>query len=265
VGQALRPHLPSARFLDHAGLDVTDAAAVRAVVAGCDVVIHLAAMTHVDACETNPELARRVNDEGTSHVTAAAAAAGAKVIYTSTDYVFDGTKTGEYLETDAPRPLNVYGATKLAGERHVRKYSDNLAVRTSWVIGKGRNFVGTMLAAARQREVLTVVDDQRGRPTFASDLGPALLYLIDAGASGLLHVAGDGPPCSWADLAEAALAEVGSATKVERVTTEAYRASAAGVVAERPRNSVLCLDEARHQGVPLRNWHASLSDYLRRL
>src|SRR2546430_4767882 len=188
VGRALRSEIPDARFLSRLELDVTDPAAVQEAVDGVDVVAHLAAQTNVDECERDPDRANAVNAEGTAHVVRAAGERGARVVYVSTDYVFDGTKSGEYVEEDPPAPTNAYGLSKLAGEGHVQGGPANLIVRTSWVFGEGRNFPRTIVAAARQGGPLRVVDDQWGRPTWAQDLARSLGYLIRTEAVGVLHV-----------------------------------------------------------------------------
>ena len=166
VGLALRAHLPEAAFLARAELDVTDRAAVAEAVGAADVVVHTAAMTDVDGCEHDPERAEAVNAGGAENV----AAAGARVIHLSTDYVFSGTRRGEYAEDDPTGPLGAYGRSKLAGERAVLARPGNLVVRTSWVYGEGRNFIRSILGAERAGKALRVVDDQRGRPTWAGDL-----------------------------------------------------------------------------------------------
>ncbi len=265
VGRALRPHLPDARFLTHAELNVTNASSVRAAVEGTDAVIHLAAMTHVDDCEVEPDRAWTVNAEGTRHIVEAAEEHEARLIYLSTDYVFDGTKQGEYLEDDPPKPINVYGRTKLEGERHARAVPGCAIVRTSWVIGEGRNFVRTIVSAARDGKALRVVDDQLGRPSFADDLARAIVYVLEHGITGVLNIAGDEDPCTWADLAELALRGVGLDAAVERVDTETYGRTAGRVVAARPANSVLSLAKAHRVGVPLGNWRTSLESYLEEL
>jgi dTDP-4-dehydrorhamnose reductase len=262
IGRALRPHLPDARFLDLAELDVTEASSVGAAVEGTDVVIHLAAMTHVDDCEVEPDRAWAVNAEGTRHIAEAATERGTLLIYLSTDYVFDGTKQGEYLEDDRPKPINVYGMTKLEGERHASAVPSVAIVRTSWVIGEGHNFVRTIVSAAREGKALRVVDDQFGRPSFADDLARAIVHMLDRRIAGVVNVAGDGEPCTWADLAELALRGVGLGTAVERVDTESYERWAGRVVAPRPKNSVLALGKARLLGVPLGSWRSSLERYV---
>jgi dTDP-4-dehydrorhamnose reductase len=263
VGRALRGVIGTARFLSHDDLDVTDGEAVWRAVGEANVVVHLAAMTHVDDCERHPDLALAVNGEGTRNVAGAAAARGARVVYLSTDYVFDGTKREEYREEDPPAPINAYGRSKLEGERHVAEEPANLIVRTSWVFGEGRNFIRTIIDAARAGRPVRVVDDQTGRPTNAGDLAAALAYLIETGTSGLVQVSGDGEPGTWATVAECAIAAAGLPATVEHVDTETYRRMAGREVAPRPANSVLCLARARQLGVPLREWRGSLERYVR--
>jgi dTDP-4-dehydrorhamnose reductase len=238
---------------------------VRAAIDGTDAVIHLAAMTHVDACEVDSDRAWAVNAEGTRHIAEAARERSIPVIYLSTDYVFDGTKRGEYVEDDAPNPMSVYGRTKLEGETHVKSVPGAAVVRTSWVIGDGRNFVRTIVSAGAKGNSVRVVDDQRGRPTFADDLALAIVHILEHEITGVVNVAGDEEPCTWADLAELALRAVGLDTTVERIDTNTYEQAAGGVVAPRPQNSVLALGKARGLGVPLGNWRGSLETYVRRL
>ncbi len=248
VGLALRDRLPGAGFLTRAELDVTDAAAVRAALSGADVVVHAAAMTDVDGCERDPDRAEAVNAGGAANV----AAAGARVIHLSTDYVFSGEEGGEYAEDAATRPLGAYGRSKLRGEQAVLARPGNLVVRTSWVYGEGRNFVRSILAAERAGKHLRVVSDQRGRPTWAADLARALAHLAGRADTGVVHVTGAGEPCTWADLAELVVGH-----PVERITSAEF-----GAPAPRPRNSVLSLDRARSLGVPLADWRDSVMRYL---
>lgn len=259
LGRALRAVLPHAGFRSRSALDVTDPRALDDL-GEAGVVVHAAAMTNVDACEADPATAAAVNDRGTAAVARAAHAGGATVVYLSTDYVFAGTDP-PYAEDDPTGPVNVYGRTKLAGESHLDPARD-LTIRTSWVFGEGRNFVRTILAAARTG-IPRVVDDQVGRPTAAAMLARAVAYAIDRGLTGVLHVAGDGPPCSWAGLADAALERAGSAFRVERVDSASYAASVDHVVAPRPPDSTLDLSRARAERVPLEDWRTSLEDYLR--
>lgn len=258
VGRALRAVLPQADVRSRAELDATDADAVAAAVEGAGVVVHAAAMTNVDACEADPAAAAAVNDSGTRLVAEAAHASGARVVYLSTDYVFSGD-AAPYDEDDPTGPLNVYGRTKLAGEAHLDPARD-LVVRTSWVFGDGRNFVRTILGVAAPR----VVDDQVGRPTGAAMLARAVAWALGRpDVTGRLHVAGDGRPCSWADLADAALEAAGRDARVERVDSAAYAAGAGRVIAPRPADSTLHLARARRLGVPLEDWRKSLESYVR--
>ena len=174
VGRALRERLPSLRYLTHAELDVRDGPAVTDALRGADCVIHLAAMTHVDRCQQQPQLAWDINGHGTANV-CRAAADGARVIYVSTDYVFSGSKGDAYTEEDVPQPGNVYGETKLAGEREVLARQNSLVLRTSWVYGQGANFVRTILAAARAGAPLRVVadDGRRGGAVCRLALAPS--------------------------------------------------------------------------------------------
>jgi dTDP-4-dehydrorhamnose reductase len=248
VGLALRDHLPWAEFLTHAELDVTDADAVRDALRGADLVVHAAAMTNVDGCELDPERAEAVNAGGAANI----AAAGVRVIHLSTDYVFSGNEPGEYAENAPTGPLGAYGRSKLGGERAVLGQAGNLVVRTSWVYGEGRNFFRAILAAEAAGRDLRVVDDQRGRPTWAGDVACAIAFLVGRDDTGVVHVTGAGEPCTWADLAEIAVGH-----PVERITSEEF-----GAPAPRPRNSVLSLRRARSLGVPLADWRDSVMRYL---
>jgi len=263
VGRALRPLLPSARYATREELDVTDQGRANDAIADVDMVVHLAAMTDVDRCEREPRLAEEVNGTGSRNVAAAARSAGARVIGVSSDYVFDGTATGEYSEADQPRPLSVYGRTKLAGEQALLEASENTVIRTSWVYGDGRNFIRTILRAAAAGRALAVVDDQLGRPTAADDLARAIVHLLSIEPPRLVHVTGDGPPTSWAGVAELSLAAAGLAVPVEHVSTIEYGRRMDSTLAPRPANSLLSLDRARGLGVPLSDWRTSVSAYAR--
>lgn len=262
LGVELQTLLPEAGAWTHAELDVTDPDAVGTRLEGAEVVVHLAAFTNVDECELRPERAFSVNEQGAANVAAAAARSGGRVVYVSTDYVFDGRKEGEYLEDDGPAPVNVYGASKLAGERRVLAYPGNLVVRTSWVYGPGRNFVDSILSVARGGSTPVAVDDQVGRPTWARDLAAGLVSLIETRTNGVVHLAGDGAPGSWADVADEALAAAGLAARATRVTTETYARDSGRSLAPRPRNSALSIDKARALGVPLRPWRESVRAYV---
>ena len=251
VGRALRAELPGAHFVGRGELDVTDARAVRDLLGGADLVVNCAAMTDVDGCEAEPERAMAINGTGAENV----AKAARRVIQLSTDYVFDGSKDGEYVEQDAPNPQSAYGRSKLEGERAVLAVPGNLVLRTSWVFGEGRNFIRAVVSADRAGKTLRVVADQRGRPTWAGDIARAVAHLAATEESGVVNVAGAGDPCSWAELAELVVGH-----PVEHVTTEEW-----GAPAPRPRNSVLDLSRARTLGVPLADWRDSVTRYVEAL
>ena len=261
VGRELAGLLPGAQFHERADLDVTDETAVAAALEGAEIVVHLAALTNVDECERERDRAFNVNSRGTANVVAAVDGR-ARVVYVSTDYVFDGRDDGEYAESDRPGPLNVYGESKMEGEMLVRRHADHLVVRTSWVYGPGRNFVATILGAARAGRELRVVDDQVGRPTWARDLALGLVELIRLETTGIVHVAGDGSPCSWADLAVEALDAAEISVPVERVSTGEYARAARAPLAPRPANSALSIEAARALGVPLRDWKEAVHAYV---
>ena len=258
----MKARLPHALAPPRHELDVTTARAIADAVEKADVIVHLAAWTDVDGCESDPELARTVNVGGTRAVVTAAADRGARVIYLSTDYVFDGRSDHPYREEDAPDPISVYGRTKLEGEEIVAAHPGSLIVRASWVFGDGRNFVAAILDAAQAGRMLRVVDDQRGIPTPAPALADAIAFAIDREVEGIIHVAGDGPIVSWAELAKVALETAGERAEVAPVSTTDYVAGADKVVAPRPSFSALDTGKARSLGVPLLDWRTGLQDYI---
>lgn len=262
MGLALQRLAPSYQYFSHDELDVTDEMEVHQTLKGARTIVHLGAMTNVDSCEINPKRAHLVNAQGTGNVISIARANDARIIYVSTDYVFAGNKRTPYKEDDTPRPLNVYGKSKLLGELMVAEGAQNLVLRTSWVFGSGRNFVRTIVGAAASKREVQVVDDQIGRPTHSHDVAQAIEVALLAGITGYLHVAGDGEPCSWADLATEALAIAGISTPLRRVSSDEYETISSRRIAPRPRYSVLSIERARRAGVPLRRWQDSLKTYV---
>ena len=245
--------------LAHGDLDVTDTSAVRDALAGADLVINCAAYTDVDGAEADPAAADAVNTRGARNV----AEAAARVIYVSTDYVFDGSKPGAYVESDATGPLSEYGRSKLEGERATLTASPHsLVVRTSWLFGAaGGNFVDTMLRLAEERDELRVVDDQIGCPTFTGHLAEALVTLARGearladghSAHGVLHVAGAGS-CTWFEFARTIFESAGVEMHVEPCTTDEFPRPA-----RRPANSVL----RSERGAPeLPSWQEGLDAFL---
>ncbi|MBU1741764.1 MAG: dTDP-4-dehydrorhamnose reductase [Proteobacteria bacterium] len=245
--------------------DVTDLGACRAALGSIrpEVVINAAAYTTVDQAEAEPEAAHAVNEQGAKNLALACRDIGAGLVHLSTDYVFDGLADRPYLESDPPRPLSVYGQSKLAGERAVRKILPKaLIVRASWLFGPGKtNFVKKMLDRARAGEPLRVVNDQRGCPTFSLDLAAAIRSLIQGGHQGLFHVAGSGE-ATWFDLTRAALEAAG----LDPARVEPIKATGLDLPARRPAYSVLdCRRYEAATGRTMPPWPESLAAYVRGL
>jgi dTDP-4-dehydrorhamnose reductase len=215
-----------------------------------DLVLHAAAWTNVDGAEDHREDAFAVNALGTGNVVEL----GAPVVYFSSDYVFDGRKGEPYVESDDPRPLSVYGESKLAGERQVR---EGWIVRSSWLFGAtGHNFLRTMLRLGAERDEVAVVDDQRGSPTYVGHLAAATRKLLEL-PYGTWHVAADGD-CTWADFAEEIFRQAGLACRVRPISTSEY-----GAPAPRPAYSVLRAERPSAPRLP--HWSQGLEECLARL
>src|SRR3954449_4353069 len=240
------------------GVDVTDAGAVGAAVRESEphVVVNCAAFTDVDGAESEEAAATLVNRDGARNVAAAAAAAGASVVYPSTDYVFDGHKGEPYVESDPVGPLSAYGRSKLAGELATAEANPrHHIVRTQWLFGLGgRNFVETMLRLGAERDELTVVDDQVGCPTYTGDLAAGLVGLASGEAWGVHHVAAGGE-CSWNGFAREIFEQAGVSCRVLVGTNEEL-----GRPAPRPAHAVL---RSERPGAPiLPRWQSGLDRYL---
>ncbi|CAH1208434.1 dTDP-4-dehydrorhamnose reductase [Paenibacillus allorhizoplanae] len=227
-----------------------------------EVIIHSAAYTAVDLAESNELDAYRVNADGTRNLAIAAERIGAKFIYISTDYVFDGKASQAYRENDATNPQSVYGKSKRAGEVNVQAISSKyFIVRTSWVYGLyGNNFVKTMLQLAKTRDSIKVVDDQIGSPTYTVDLVLFLEKLLQTDHYGIYHASNSGV-CSWYDFACAIYEESRISIKVEPCKTEEFPRPA-----PRPRNSAMEHGAIRLNGFEdLRFWREGLRAFLREL
>lgn len=244
--------------LTRAQLDVTREADVVAAVRDHrpDVVVHAAAYTRVDAAESDPDTAFAVNAAGSWWVARACDLADATMVYVSSDYVFDGRLGRSYTEFDATAPLSVYGRSKDAGEQLVRStLRRHHIVRTSWVLGvHGSNFVKTMLRLGRERDEVSVVDDQIGSPTFARDLAPAIREVAVSGRYGTIHRTNSGS-CTWFELACATFEAAGLEVTCTPTDTATF-----GAPAPRPAHSVLDDGLARTAGLtPLPPWRESLA------
>ncbi|MGN7456721.1 dTDP-4-dehydrorhamnose reductase [Paenibacillus pasadenensis] len=227
-----------------------------------DVVIHCAAYTAVDQAETDRDGAYRVNAAGTRNVALAAREAGAKLIYVSTDYVFDGQAERPYEEYDLPNPKTVYGKSKLAGEQLVQSLHDRwFIVRTSWVYGKhGANFVKTMLRLGAEKDRLSIVSDQFGSPTYTKDFAALLLELARSEAYGIYHASNTGS-CSWHEFAQAIFEEAGLKAQADPCTTEEFPRPA-----PRPKFSIMDHGAIRVNGFnELPEWREALVRFLQEL
>jgi dTDP-4-dehydrorhamnose reductase len=248
----------------HAQLDITDEEAVRIAIGSAmpDVVIHAAAWTAVDACEGDVAKAMNVNGTASKYVADAAHAIGARVVYISTDYVFDGTKPTPYNEDDVPNPQSVYGASKLVGERAMG--ADDAIVRISWVCGfHGANMVKTILKLGATMPELKFVDDQIGNPTFADDGARAIVDIATSGLGGIWHVTNQGV-VSWFEFAREVLLAAGmDSQKVKPISTRDLQPPRP---AQRPANSVLHDGRLQQAGIAvLPDFREPLARLVRRL
>ena len=248
------------RALSRSELDITDGPAVAAAVAAWrpDAVINCAAWTDVDGAESHPEAAAAINVSGAENVARASVAAGAWLIHVSTDYVFPGTRSEPYVESDLVGPASAYGRTKLEGERAVAGIAGDrhTTVRTAWLFGTGGPcFPQTIARLARERDQLSVVDDQIGCPTWTGHLAPALLALAGGAIAGPVHVAATGA-CSWWEFARAIVAGAGIECEVLPCTTAEFPRPA-------PRPAFSVLRSERGPDVPvLPGWQDGLGAYL---
>ncbi|KAF5049550.1 dTDP-4-dehydrorhamnose reductase [anaerobic digester metagenome] len=248
LGSDLCKVFPDAVKLTHHDLDITDREQVIESILKIkpDVVINAAAYTNVDGCEDNKELAFQVNGYGPGYIAEACARAGAKLVHFSTDYVFDGSKK-EYVESDIPDPINVYGDSKLLGEKKIIENMDDYRiVRISWLFGiHGKNFVETMLKLSGEMDTVKVVNDQFGKPTYTMDLASKVKEIIELDP-GIYHITNDGI-CSWYEFASSII------DNVIPCTSEEFPRKA-----KRPKYSVLVNTKTG----PMRHWKEALKDYL---
>ena len=247
-------------LLDTPGFDLTKPGVEEAIVTACpDVVIHAAAYTDVDGAEGKPERAMAVNAAGTERVAKGAAAACARLLYLSTDYVFDGRQGVPYRETDEPNPINVYGRSKLEGERLALAHCPNtLVIRTAWLYGAhGKNFVKTIVRLASEQPELRVVADQRGSPTHAGDLASAIRQVLGTKLKGVAHATGAGD-CTWCEFAREIISLMGSSARVQPIST-----AESGRAARRPLYTVLSNRVLADAGISLPHWKDALGRFVK--
>ena len=249
---------------DRDNMDITNRCQVMEVVKEYkpDVIFHCAAWTAVDKAEDEKELCEKVNVVGTKNMTDASLEVGAKIIYMSTDYVFDGKKEGIYEPDDQVNPQSVYGDTKYRGEEEIRRNPKHFITRISWVFGiNGKNFIRTMLNLSEKLDSLNVVDDQIGSPTYTVDLAKLLVDMAQSENYGTYHATNEGY-CSWAEFAEYIFQTNEKTTKINHVTTEEYLELTGTKQAYRPRNSKMSKEKLLENGFEkLPTWQDAVNRY----
>jgi dTDP-4-dehydrorhamnose 3,5-epimerase len=266
LGKALKTKYPNAKSADIDELDITSKESVESYNwDGVSIIINAAAYTNVDGAET-PEgrvAAWAVNADAVANLVAVAARHNMTLVHISTDYVFDGTKD-DHTEDEPFSPLSVYGASKAAGDLTVSLAPKFYIIRTSWVIGEGKNFVRTMLELAQKGVNPSVVSDQIGRLTFTSTLVDAIAHLLHANAPyGTYNVSNEGQPTSWSDITRTIFRTAKYNNTVTDVTTAEYFAGKPGI-APRPLKSSLSLEKIVAIGFTPNNWQDDLSHYIER-
>lgn len=225
----------------------------------CEAIVHCAAYTQVDKAEDEKDLCIKINATATKHIVKCAKILDIPMIYISTDYVFDGTKDGEYTENDETNPINIYGESKLAGEKYVQEILDKYyIVRTSWVFNiNGKNFIETMLRLSKANNQLSIVNDQIGSPTYTKDLSRLLVDMIETNKYGLYHATNEGY-CSWYEFADTIFKLANINIDIKAINSNEYASRA-----KRPLNSKLSKDKLIEYGFkPLPHWEDALKDYL---
>ncbi|HJX32050.1 MAG TPA: dTDP-4-dehydrorhamnose reductase [Thermodesulfobacteriota bacterium] len=220
------------------------------------VVINVAAFTMVDLCEQEKEKAFAANVEGAKNVAIGCRETGAKCIYLSTDYVFDGKKNTPYGEDDPPNPISVYGLSKFQGEKYIEEILDDyLIIRSSWLFAKeGTNFINMIIKLSREKNELTMVNDQKGSPTYTKDLSQAISLLVEKDLKGIFHITNSGC-CTWFEFAQKILDLIGSSMELIPISS-----SHCGRAAQRPCNSVLnCEKFIEKTGMIMPHWEDALA------
>ena len=225
----------------------------------CEAIVHCAAYTQVDKAEDEKDLCIKINATATKHIVKCAKILDIPMIYISTDNVFDGTKDGEYTENDETNPINIYGESKLAGEKYVQEILDKYyIVRTSWVFNiNGKNFIETMLRLSKANNQLSIVNDQIGSPTYTKDISRLLVDMLETSKYGLYHATNEGY-CSWYEFANTIFKLANINIDIKAINSNEYASRA-----KRPLNSKLSKDKLIEYGFkPLPHWEDALKDYL---
>ncbi len=227
-----------------------------------NIIFHFAAYTDVDTAENDKAKAYAINTQGTWTLALAAKESKSKLLYMSTDYVFDGKKGIDYLESDKPNPINYYGLTKLLGEKAIIQHSKKyFIIRTSWLYGRnGKNFVSTIINIAKEKDTLEIVSDQIGSPTYTKDLCRHLYNIANSEHFGIYHLTNSGK-CSWYELAGAIIKEAGLKNKILPITSDKINRAA-------KRPSYSALENFNYKTIfkqSLRPWQEALKDYLKEL
>ena len=224
----------------------------------CEAIVHCAAYTQVDKAEDEKDLCIKINATATKHIVKCAKILDIPMIYISTDYVFDGTKDGKYTENDETNPINIYGESKLAGEKYVQEILDKYyIVRTSWVFNiNGKNFIETMLRLSKANNQLSIVNDQIGSPTYTKDLSRLLVDMLETSKYGLYHATNEGY-CSWYEFANTIFKLANINIDIKAINSNEYASRA-----KSPMNSKLSKDKLIEYGFkPLPHWEDALKDY----
>ena len=250
--------------VDREEMDLMDNQAIRTFIMDLkpEAIIHCAAYTAVDKAEEDVEICYQINAEAVKVISECAKELDVNMIYISTDYVFDGTKEGEYVETDIPNPINVYGASKLKGEQYVQDLLEKYyIVRISWVFGvNGNNFIKTMLRLGLERDELNIINDQVGSPTYTADLAPLFVDMMETDKYGIYHATNEGF-CSWYEFANEIFKQSGIEVKTNPITTDQYPTAA-----KRPMNSKMSkvkLEEYGFNTFP--TWQEAVNNYIKML
>lgn len=249
--------------IDINDLDITNEKDVKSFMKRMNpnVIIHCAAYTAVDNAEDNSDLCYNVNVNGTKYLVESAKVINAKFVYISTDYIFSGDKKGEYRIDDDPNPKSVYGKTKYLGEVETLKYEKHFIIRISWVFGKnGNNFIKTMLRLSKDKDLINIVSDQIGSPTYTYDLSKLIVDMIETDKYGIYHATNEGI-CSWYEFAQKIFEYSNIKIKINPISTDQYPTKA-----KRPQNSTMSKRSLTDNGFELLpTWQDALRRYLKEI